>query len=743
MVVYISFSNCLLNKIKYLFELLILLLAINLDANAQHLHPNLILTSNDVNYIVPQVNNYPLFYASFLSIEKEINTILDKPIDVPIPEHAGGGYTHEKHKQNYNEMYHAGILYQFTKEEKYLNFIKYMLDEYAVLYPTLGSHPQGKKQTPGKMFWQRLNETVWLLHTIQAYDCIYDDLAQEDRDNYENNIFHPMVDFFMNDCRDDFNLIHNHGTWIVAAVGMAGFVLNENDYVQKAIHGFNEDDKTGFLAQLNKLFSPDGYYTEGGYYARYALWPFFIFSESIKNNIPDLGIYRYRDEILKKAFNSALQVTYTNGEFIPINDAIKEKTWLTSELVFGSNFTYANYENDKRLLNLVKLHDRVSLNGSGFKVAQDLYECKEIPEFNWHSVEFADGPDGDEGGVTILRSGNNSDQEALFFKYGSHGLSHGHFDKLTILFYDQGREIIQDYGAARFLNIEQKYGGRYLPENDSFAKQTIAHNTIVVDEKSQYNFDRKKSQENHSEKYVVDFSDPNFQYASAKENNAYTNVNMHRTICLINDPILEKPIVLDVFNVESEKEHQYDLPFYYKGYFLSANFEYEAFTQTKSLLGKDNGYQHLWKDASGKPLGELQFTWLNGERFYTITSNTDDDSEVVFTRIGGSDPKFNLRNEPGIILRQNTKSKCFVSIIEPHGLFDPISEITRRAYSKFREIKVIISDEFYTIVNLMGDSDINWTILISNNEPSKESNHKIIVNNNTYSWIGPISVRKN
>lgn len=710
--------------------------------HAQSVHPNLILTKDDVENIKPQTTSYPLFKKSIDQAIKKIDLALEREIDVPVPIHAGGGYTHEKHKQNYDEMHQAGILYQLTGDKKYLTFIKNMLDEYADLYPTLGSHPQGKKQTPGKMFWQRLNETVWLLHTIQAYDCIYEDLSQEDRDNYENNIFHPMVDFFMNDCRHDFDIIHNHGTWIVAAVGMTGFVLDNEDYYQKAIHGFNGDDKTGFLAQLNNLFSPDGFYTEGGYYARYALWPFFIFAESIKNNLPELGIYKYRNEILKKAFNSALQVTYTNGEFIPVNDAIKEKTWLTSELVYASNFTYANYENDKRLLNLVKLHDRVSLSGSGFMVAEDLEKCDEIPEFNWHSVDFTDGPNGDMGGVTILRSGENNDQEAVLLKYGSHGLSHGHFDKLTFLFYDQGREIIQDYGAARFLNIEQKFGGRYLPENNSYSKQTIAHNTLVVDGKSQYNGKRSKSQANHSEKYAVDYSDSNFQYASAKENNAYDNVNMHRTICLINDPKIEKPIVLDVLNVESEKEHQYDLPFYYKGHFLSTNFDYEAFAETKTLLGEDNGYQHLWKEAYGKPLGQFQFTWLNGERFYTITSNTDDNTEIFFTRIGGSDPNFNLRNEPGILLRQNAKSKCFVSVIEPHGLFDPILEKTRRAYSKIKKVRVLSANEKYTIVNLIGELNIDWLVFISNNDADNGSNHKVIVNNKTYSWIGPVSVRK-
>ena len=69
------------------------------------------------------------------------------------------------------------------------------------------------------------------------------------------------------------------------------------------------------------------------------------------------------------------------------------------------------------------------------------------------------------------------------------GMEHGHYDKLSLMVYDQGRELLPDYGAARFLNIEQKDGGRYLPETKTYARQTIAHNTVVVDEKSDYDGD--------------------------------------------------------------------------------------------------------------------------------------------------------------------------------------------------------------------------------------------------------------
>ena len=67
-------------------------------------------------------------------------------------------------------------------------------------------------------------------------------------------------------------------------------------------------------------------------------------------------------------------------------------------------------------------------------------------------------------------------------KYGVHGQGHGHFDKLHFIFFDAGNEVVPDYGFSRWINIEPKYGGRYFPENDSYAKQTIAHNTVVVDE---------------------------------------------------------------------------------------------------------------------------------------------------------------------------------------------------------------------------------------------------------------------
>src|SRR3546814_10720994 len=65
-------------------------------------------------------------------------------------------------------------------------------------------------------------------------------------------------------------------------------------------------------------------------------------------------------------------------------------------------------------------------------------------------------------------------------------MGHGHFDRLGWLYYDETGAVVTDSGAARFLNVDAKHGGRYLPENDSWASTTIAHTPLVVDEQSHF-----------------------------------------------------------------------------------------------------------------------------------------------------------------------------------------------------------------------------------------------------------------
>ncbi|WP_217272050.1 heparinase II/III family protein [Sphingopyxis sp. BSNA05] len=234
------------------------------------------------------------------------------------------------------------------------------------------------------------------------------------------------------------------------------------------------------MRQSELLFSPDGYYTEGPYYQRFALKPFVVLRGNRKND-PARKIFEHRDGILLKALRTTIQLTY-DGYFFPFNDAIKDKSLQTDELYHGVAIAYRKTR-DPGLLSIAQWQGRTVLTDDGKLVADDLAAGKAGP-FPFKSLLLSDGPEGDKGAVAILREGDSTSGQALIAKNSSQGMGHGHFDKLSWQYYDNGNEIVSDYGAARFLNIEAKDGGRYLPENESWAKQTIAHNTLVVDEKA-------------------------------------------------------------------------------------------------------------------------------------------------------------------------------------------------------------------------------------------------------------------
>ncbi len=154
-------------------------------------HPSLILTKQGVENIKAELGNIPIFDKTLSAAQAEIGLAIKEGFDVPIPKDYSGGYTHATHKRNYALMQKAGVLYQILEDEKYAKFVKEMLFEYAKMYPTLPIHPKPRSYARGKLFWQCLNDSNWLVYTSQAYDCIYDYLTKEERDLLENDLFRP------------------------------------------------------------------------------------------------------------------------------------------------------------------------------------------------------------------------------------------------------------------------------------------------------------------------------------------------------------------------------------------------------------------------------------------------------------------------------------------------------------------------------------------------------------------------
>lgn len=679
------------------------------------------------------VEALPPLYADELERAKSfVDGMMDAGIDVPVPKDPGGGFTHEQHKRNYQAIHLGGDLYRVTGDARYADFVRDMLLEYAELYPTLsGDHPAASNQYSGRLFWQVLNDAMWLVHAVQGYAEIRDTLSATDRERIDNDVFRRASDFLSKEQVKTFDRIHNHATWATAGVGMTGYLLGDRDMVDRALLGSDKSGETGFLRQMDMLFSPDGYYTEGPYYQRFALMPFMVFGKAIANNDPEQKIFERRDGILLKALRATIQLTYA-GYFFPFNDAMKDKSLRTDELYNGVAIAYGETR-DPALLSIAEWQGRTVLSEDGLLLARDVAAGKAQP-FPFKSMLLSDGPDGDLGAVAILRAGEGPRQTALVAKNSSQGMGHGHFDKLSWQLYDNGNEIVRDYGAARFLNIEAKQGGRYLPENESWAKQTIAHNTLVVDEQSHFGGDARLA-DTIAPKQLY-FSDAEgLQVSSAEVAGAYSDVAFNRTLVLTDAPGGGK-LIIDLVRADAGGAHLYDLPLHYNGHIMEADFAIERNVAGRPVLGSDHGYQHLWIDGTATPdAGDAALTWLLDGRFYSYRFVTDGATQVVLGESGANDPDFNLRREPMVLLRARaTGGHSFLSVLESHGQYDGATERTVGSHSQIQSLRHVTADG-YDVAVITPVEGGAFAIAISH-DPDPEKRHQAKVDGRTLRWTG-------
>ena len=208
-------------------------------------------------------------------------------------------------------------------------------------------------------------------------------------------------------------------------------------------------------------------------------------------------------------------------------------------------------------------------------------------------------------------------------------------------------------------------------------------------------------------------------------------------MAIIKDEDFEKPYMLDIMKVTSNKANQYDFPYYFLGQVVQTNFDYQT-PKTLNPLGNKNGYQHLFVEGTAKASSDnSKLSWLNKGKFYTLTSVTNTNDELLFTRIGANDPEFNLRREAALMLRRkNTKNTLFVSVIEGHGSYSPVSESAVNSNSSIKELKVVLDTEAYTAVQITNINGNTKLFITANTNTSKGEKHNLKINDKNYEWSG-------
>ncbi|ENM8379247.1 heparinase II/III domain-containing protein [Vibrio alginolyticus] len=715
----------------------------------------ILLTEAEVELLRKEVGKPSLMGKSIEANRKELEAFMRLPLDVPGHGEAGG-YEHNRHKQNYTYMNLAGRLFLITQEEKYAQFVKDLLAIYAEKYLTFDFHVQKNTNPTGRLFHQILNEHCWLMFTSLAYSCVASVMTEEERTAVVERIFEPMLDMFTVKYAHDFDRIHNHGIWAVAAVGICGLAIGKPEYLEMSVYGQDRDDTGGFLAQISQLFAPSGYYMEGPYYHRYAIRPTCVFAEVVHRHMPEVDIYNYKDKVIGNTVQAMLATAYPNGEFPALNDASRTMSITDMGVQVAVSVYSKHYGLDDNILGMAKIQNAVWMHPCGLELSQAYDKAiadREIGMPFWPSVELNEGPTGNNGAQGFIRMQDKTgDVSQLVMNYGQHGMGHGNFDTLGITFFNRGQEVLREYGFCRWVNVEPKFGGRYLDENKSYARQTIAHNAVTIDEQCQNGFDVDRADSVHGLPHFFKVEGTEINGMSAFANDHYPNTDMQRSVFMLNLDELEAPLLLDLYRIEGEGGHQYDYSHQYDGQIVRTNFDYQTFGEL-STLGDDFGYQHLWKVASGTVQDTALVSWLQNNTYYTwlgtsssakaIVDENTRDNEVIFTRTGANDPSFNLRSEPAFILRSKGESTLFASVLETHGYFNEEFEQSVNARGQVKDIRVVGYNAVGSIVEITTEKSL-VTVMISNVLGADDQTpHQVEMNGKTYSWNGFYSLEVN
>ncbi|MCY9869980.1 heparinase II/III family protein [Vibrio barjaei] len=702
----------------------------------------ILLNEDEIEQLRRELGRDTLMGKAIAKSIRDVEAFMKLPLEVPGHGEAGG-YEHNRHKQNYTYMNLAGRMFLITGDERYAKFVRDLLAMYADLYLTFDFHVQKNTNPTGRLFHQILNEHVWLMFTSLAYSCVAATMSEEERQNVVDRLFNPMLDMFTVKYGHDFDRIHNHGVWAVAAVGICGLAVNRREFLEKSVFGLENNGTGGFLAQITQLFAPSGYYIEGPYYHRYAIRPLCVFAEVLHRHMPELDIFNYKDGVIGNTVEAMLATAYPNGQFPALNDASRTMSINDAGVQVAVSQYAKHYGINDNLLGMAKIQDSVWVHGCGLELSQAFEKATDVGLPFWPSVELNEGPNGNRGAQGFMRvQDKNKDVFQLVMNYGQHGMGHGNFDTLGISYFNRGKEVLREYGFGRWVNVEPKFGGRYLDENKTYARQTIAHNAVTVDETCQNYFDVERADSVHGLPHFFAADNEQIVGMSAFANEHYDGVQQQRSVFIFKHEDFEAPLLIDLFRLTGESEHQYDYSHQFDGQVIRTNFEYQAHKEL-NVLSEELGYRHLWNVAQSEANEMALVSWLQEDSYFTwLGTSSNDYGEVIFTRTGANDPSFNLRSEQSFILRTKGEDTLFASVLETHGYFNEEFEQSVSARGNVKNIQVVGHNAQASVVEIETETS-RFTLMVSNNpQVTKDTTNNAEIAGKTYSWVGCFAIEQ-
>ncbi|HNT88693.1 MAG TPA: heparinase II/III family protein, partial [Candidatus Hydrogenedentes bacterium] len=470
----------------------------------------------------------------------------------------------------------------------------------------------------GRLFAQTLDESVDLCRISLGYDRVYRDLcfSAADHARIAEGLLRPMVETI----RPHGAGISNWQTWHNAGVACAGFVLGDRDLVDWALNG-----KHGFFFQMHNgsVVESGMWYEESPSYHWYALRALVYLMEPATR----AGIDLYADPMTRKLFTAPIRQLFPDLTFPALHDSNRDDIRAQRGLYAVA---WARYQDPQFAALATPLDSPWALFWGG---APPYSGGMGIPPMGSdHGREaramWFETSNEESEGLAILR--DVSGETAVFVDYGPGCSGHVQPAKLNLILFAHGDERFVDPGRLPYGN----------PLHGAWYRQTVAHNTVVVDGVSQRQGPGR----------LIAFRDtPSYALVHAAADKAYDGVRLERVV------VLSRNVILDVFRCQSDVPRTYDLPLHTRGALEIATEPSPS--GSENVLGTANGYE-LIEDTEQLPRDcrEAVVATTAGRRIHVRWF----DSADVFRGIGlGATPREKL---PMLLRRQEGNEAVFAAV---------------------------------------------------------------------------------
>ena len=536
------------------------------------------------------------------------------------------------------QAHELALAYVLSQDRSLAQAAAGILKAYVPLVPQYAtSHLKGKLTTDA------LAEASWAENAASAYDLIYNSgvLTPPEKLAIEQQVLKPSGEA-MRHCNHAFR--SNWRAKAIAGTGIIGFCINDRALIDEALNGFYGDQgkllRDGFVQHLSWSVLADGmYYERSTSYHLFATDSYTVLMEAARNSGVDLWNLQVPGHPLdagcdverrfgptgmktpKALFDAIFYEAFSDGSFARIGNSTTDH--------FDRSRCYESawraYRDPKYawLLHYARPVERPPVQGEKVKAADAskvqqptspslaptdpqnalwqqrlsdplnlLWMAHDVPPGKYYLSE--DGRLGltgrhencctllPNGGLTVLRQSAEPNAVGVLINYGAWGSAHTHPEQLSVVLCADRHQFVPEvryhrYGDEDFL---------------SWDRQTIAHNTVTVDEVSQY------PQGNLDDRWPVlqpgklARSQPEFFHAGkrlkafrAKCNSAYEGVVLDRTTVLVDST------VVDFFRCRSSDQHQYDFAMHVDGNIQKTSPVLDP--QQPGPLAPAYGYRHL------------------------------------------------------------------------------------------------------------------------------------------------------